>query len=204
MSNLEMINNSLAELEKELAKIKTVKELMSTVQASAELTINEAKNAVLNFKETAEKIISESRRATDKTISETKELQDITSELVKSVNELVRKLDRVDFPTRLDKLDTSISNTQAAIQNIFQRFDSIERNIKEDIRAYLNTKFSESNKLVTDHFTKEIKLLDTNISKMLGEQTTAIAKKFKLQLITLICLGLLSVGNLVILVKFLF
>lgn len=41
-------------------------------------------------------------------------------------------MDKVDFPTRLDKLDNSITGINTTIQNIFGRFETIEKNLKDD------------------------------------------------------------------------
>jgi len=138
MSNLELINNSLAELEQELEKIKTAKELINAMQTSAKLTIDEAQKAVQNFKEITEKLMSESKKVNNETIRKTKELQKNTIELTNSVRELIGKLDRVDFPIRLDKLDTSVSGINTSIQNIFGRFETIEKNLKDDFNSKIS------------------------------------------------------------------
>ena len=58
---------------------------------------------------------------------------------MEAVDELLEKFDKVDFPIRLDKLDTSVSGINNAIQNLFSRIESIERNLKDDFNSKIST-----------------------------------------------------------------
>ena len=51
---------------------------------------------------------------------------------------LVEKLDKVDFPVRLDKIDNSVASINVGVQNIQGRVDSLEKNLKEDLNNKLN------------------------------------------------------------------
>ena len=48
------------------------------------------------------------------------------------------RLDKVDFPTRLDKLDNSVTGINTAIQNIFGRFETIEKNLKDEFNSKIS------------------------------------------------------------------
>ncbi|NOX37079.1 MAG: hypothetical protein GXO78_06025, partial [Calditrichaeota bacterium] len=86
------------------------------------------------------------------TINETKRLQNNTRELANLVSELMKKLDKIDFPARLDKIDASISTINSTIQNVFSRLDIIERNLKDDINlkmTILNENLNKTKKIYT-------------------------------------------------------
>jgi len=103
------LNRSLGELEEELKKVKTANEMVSITQ--------EAANEITK---------------------ESKELNKTTKKLNSSTEKLTNKLDKVDFPTRPDKLDTTVSGINSGIQNILGRFDAVERNLKDDFENKIN------------------------------------------------------------------
>ena len=119
------INKSLGELEQELSKIKSASNMINEAKETTEKTISETKKIMMD-------LIENSREATDSAIKESKKLNKATSSLLKTVDTLMGKLDNVDFPTRLDKLDTTVSGINSGIQNILSRFDSVEWNLKDD------------------------------------------------------------------------
>lgn len=119
------INKSLGELEQELSKIKSASDMINDAKVTTEKTINETKEIMAD-------LIDNSQKATDSAIKESKKLNKAASSLLKAVDTLMEKLDKVDFPTRLDKLDTSVSGINSSIQNVLSRFDSVERNLKDD------------------------------------------------------------------------
>jgi ABC-type transporter Mla subunit MlaD len=125
MAKTSDINTSLGELEQELSKIKSASELISEAKETTMKTINETKRITSD-------LIKNSKKATDSAIKESKKLNEAASLLFKAVDKLMVKLDKVDFPTRLDKLDATVSGINSAIQNVLSRFDSVERNLKDD------------------------------------------------------------------------
>lgn len=67
-----------------------------------------------------------------------KEVKDLLDEykfLSSETEKLVNKIDKIDFPTRLDKLDATVSSINQGLQNTQQRLGDIERNIKDDMSA---------------------------------------------------------------------
>ncbi|MBM3243193.1 hypothetical protein FJZ31_43590 [Candidatus Poribacteria bacterium] len=103
MAKLDDINKSLGDLEQELDRLKSASEMIEGVTR------------------TAEQAAAESAR-----------LNQTADELCHTVGNLTDKIDRIDFHSRLDKLDATVSGINVAIQNIQGRFDTLERNIKDD------------------------------------------------------------------------
>lgn len=64
---------------------------------------------------------------------ETYELLNSNSNLITSTNSLIKKIDSIDFPSRLDKLDLTVSAVNQGIQNLQGRLESMERNLKDDL-----------------------------------------------------------------------
>lgn len=55
--------------------------------------------------------------------------------LADSATYLVKTIEGVDFPNRLDKIDTTISSVNQGLQNVQQRLGDTERNLKDDLQA---------------------------------------------------------------------
>ena len=121
MPELNEINNALADFEEELSKLKTAAD-----------EIKKAEN-------TAQRVIEQSEK-----------LNRYSTKLIKAVIILTQKLNKVDFPTRLDKLDNSVTAINTAIQNIFGRFDFVEKNLKDEFNSKITAmqvKLEKSQKL---------------------------------------------------------
>lgn len=48
---------------------------------------------------------------------------------------LVEKIGMIDFPTRLDKLDSTVGSINQGLQNTQQRLGDLERNLKDDLQS---------------------------------------------------------------------
>ncbi len=143
MPELNEINDLLADFEEELSKLKSASGLIEVAKNSAQTTISESKKIM-------EELISNSQKATDAAIQESKKLNVSAQKLFDAVDILMNKLDKVDFPTRLDKLDNSVTGINTAIQNIFGRFETVEKNLKEEFNSkiyFLEEKLEKSQKL---------------------------------------------------------
>lgn len=143
MSNLNEINDNLAEMQEELEKL-------SSATKEIEKAKNVAQTTILESKQIMEKLISNSKNATDAAINESKKLNESAQKLFDAVDILMNKLDKVDFPTRLDKLDNSVTAINTAIQNIFGRFETVEKNLKDEFNSKISSlqeKLEKSQKL---------------------------------------------------------
>ncbi len=123
MPDLIQLNDSLAKLEEEL----------STLHSAATL-IEQAQNSINNLKKITENIIQKSTEATNLTIQEAKKLNQAAIKLFNAVVILLKKINAIDFPTRLDKIDTTVSGINVAVQNTINRLDIIEGNLKSEIQ----------------------------------------------------------------------
>lgn len=143
MAELNEINDALADFEEELSKLKSASGLIEEAKNSAITTISESKKIM-------EELISNSKEATDSAIQKSKKLNESAKKLLGAVDELMKKIDRVDFPTRLDKLDNSVTIINTSIQNIFGRFETVEKNLKDELNSKiygLQEKLEKSQKL---------------------------------------------------------
>ena len=135
MPKTDNINENLNELEEELNKLNSASELISKAKDTAEKNIIETKDII-------SKLVKSSEKTLDKTVKESKQLAKVSKELAKNVELLVERLDNVDFPVRLDKIDTSVASINAGVQNIQGRVDSLENNLKDDVTNKLNDQLS--------------------------------------------------------------
>lgn len=65
------------------------------------------------------------------------EVKDLTAkyqELVGRAEKLIDKIDNVDFPTRLDKLDNAVTAINQGIQNTQGKLENIGRDFKDQIK----------------------------------------------------------------------
>jgi chromosome segregation ATPase len=91
--------------------------------------------SALQGRETLEKVSKHNLESNKMVILEAKKVLDHHSLLVESTKSLIEKIDKADFPTRLDKLDATISGINQGIQNTQSRIDTLERSLKDDLIA---------------------------------------------------------------------
>lgn len=103
----DQLNLNLVKLEEELDKLKSSVEYIESAKVTAD-TASKIINNMIDVKKEFEK-------------------------LHKQASILITKIDKVDFPSRLDKLDTNISAINQNISNTQTRIESIERNLNKEI-----------------------------------------------------------------------
>jgi len=146
---------SLNELHKELEKLrpavqlvklaeKTVDEVSKLPQISIDLSNKISESVELTLKQISKLSNDEFVRLSSKN----SELHDNVKvlmedsgkkllrvqELVEELKALRKKIDAVDFPIRLDKLDANVSGIMAAVQSVQSRIDNMERNFLDKLR----------------------------------------------------------------------
>lgn len=149
MPELIEINDALLELERELEKLKDSVTLIDETREAAQ-------------------------RVTEVADSVRKSVNDLAGSMVALCSRLeilTDKLDKVDFPTRLDKIDATISNISAAIQNVQSRFESMERNIKDSIDA----RHEEAKSLLTKAHADTVKQLSERVNKKVESAQQSIS-----------------------------
>lgn len=133
MSDLDKINDSLAEFESELSDLKSAIEIIENAKEETIKFISELQELVKNFltesTKSIDRVITHSEKVTSNVIEESKNLNESAKKLYNAVELLMDKLDKVDFPSRLDKIDATIAGINAAIQNIYSKVDSSEQTI---------------------------------------------------------------------------
>ena len=213
------INESLSTLENELTKLKSATDEIEKAREVAQSSILESKDVLAQtmtdlesqisafstqvqaYKQLSEELLSGAHENNEKVIKETKILHEASLALDKDVERLMEKIDKIDFPARLDKLDTAVTGINTAIQNLFGRFETVERNLKDELQGK------------TDKLGQAVTTSEENLRKDLLEglkQTYDEAEvgfeKFKTRnLIFFIASLVVSLGSLVILlIKFVF
>ena len=58
--------------------------------------------------------------------------------LISAVERFTEKIDKVNFPSRLDKIDNSVTNIYTGVQNLQGRIDLLEMNLKEHLQNKIN------------------------------------------------------------------
>ncbi len=136
MTETSDINRNLLELEEELKKVKSANEL-----------------------------VAQSRAAAEKTLEEAGKLNQSTKQLVENVNSLTGTIEKIDFPSRLDKMDSTISGINSGMQNIINRLETVERRfdesilqVKDDIQKFAD-EFDNRLQRLNDRMGKNHKIL---------------------------------------------
>lgn len=152
----EQINEQLGLLEKELSRLKKVTDYIDDTKKTAQVVISELKEVQNNYSTYTEKIfdlyktsVEQLKRETELQIKEgvinfettgsqidqtnreklveTKRLLENYRKTVEATNGLVKTLEAVDFPTRLDTIDEKVSKN---LEEIKQRFSLQEKQNK--------------------------------------------------------------------------
>ena len=142
-------------------------------------SLNEAlgilQDELIRFKGTLEHI-EQSKEAAREAANSAVQIGEATARLIEPMNALIQRLDNVDFLSRLDKIDSTVSAVHTGFQFIQGRLDSTERNLKDDLRRIedatenrLTTGFQkvqESLELSEEKSKEDILALQTNIGQV--------------------------------------
>ena len=145
------LNLELVRLEEELEKLKTAVEYIESAKVSVEVA--------------------------SKIIGSMVDLQKEFEKLSTNSQILITKIDKVDFPSRLDKLDSTISTINQNISNLQARIESFERNVKDEIKS--------RSKDILQEF-------ESNTKNLLGKSESN-SKEIKLNRIVLLSLGIIII-----------
>jgi len=74
--------------------------------------------------------------------------------LSNSAHLIIQKLDKIDFPARLDKLDTNINSTNQNLSDSLTRIESNERVVRDELRSTSKTILNEINDSSRNIFTE--------------------------------------------------
>ena len=171
MPDTSEINESLSNLEQELSTLKSAsdeikkakdfaqssflesKKLLDETISEIESSLSAMAKHVESYEELSKNLINTTQNNNEIVISEAKKINKAAVDLFNNVDNLQEKIDKIDFPNRLDKLDTAVTGINTVIQNLFGRFETVERNLKDEFQ----TKITDLGKSLT---AAEAKLID--------------------------------------------
>lgn len=81
-----------------------------------------------------EEIKTESLERFNEPIGKVSELSSQISSQVETVSSLIEKLDKVDFPIRLDKLDATTAGINQGVQNQISKLEKVESNVLDSLK----------------------------------------------------------------------
>lgn len=136
MTETSNINRKLGEFQERLSDLNLSSDLIDKAKEGIENARKLTEKIITESKEISESLIQQSRKATDSAIEESKKLHQSTLELHNLVAQLMKKLDKVDFPARLDKLDSTVSTINQGLQNVISRLETFERHVGGEIKKY--------------------------------------------------------------------
>jgi uncharacterized protein Yka (UPF0111/DUF47 family) len=126
--------------------------------------LNRLKNAVEHIdeaKEASKNVV----KATESFLLTSNKIYEDYENLAEKTKQLIKEIDSIDFPKRLDKIDFNITGINTGLQNVFSRFDGVERNLSDKILSV--------NKSLEELKDSLIKVID-NKTKDLLEKLTEI------------------------------
>lgn len=139
-NNVEIINGLTAKLESDTST--SIERLAGLYQIEFEKSLTQAKNLLSDWtKELSEenkKMFSQYEGIWKAHNEEVDRLMAQHKELSEKVTELVSYLNSVNFPARLDKIDSSISANNTSIQNFYQQVDGIKSDLRNDLTRLEN------------------------------------------------------------------
>ncbi len=157
MPTISEINKILIELQEELEKVKTAAELVEIAKNTNETVLSESKSLFENefqkIVETSKSLLTESKslieqtqKSSEVTLQEANKLSDSSNNLISVTNDLLNEIKKINFPSKLEKIDNTLSGLSTTIQNIFGRFDTFETSFKENLKNIneeINLKFTK-------------------------------------------------------------
>lgn len=147
----EKIKKELIELEEELLKFKKLSEqindvknfsketiesvgdMQKKVNQHLEMVVNYYEKYLLQTKTIFEEDVGELINSNNEIITDQKSILEQTRNIIENNIELIKKMEKIDFPSRLDKIDVSVSSINQGNLNILMKLENMEKSIKEDL-----------------------------------------------------------------------
>ena len=99
--------------------------------------LNTAVRHIEDASKLATKISTTGDKLEEKYKEQIKEIKGITTQsqkLATKAEALIKKIDSIDFPNRLEKLDNTVSSINTGLQNVQTKFENHGRDLKDGIR----------------------------------------------------------------------
>ncbi len=145
---LESLHREIEKLEPAIKHVETAQQVTQTVKAIPqkhvellqEVKSNDArhKDELKNLFEKELSGFTEENKKLQKTTTEIQQQVKLEQEALAKLKETVQsfheRVEKINFPERLDKLDANVAGIMAAIQSVQSRLDGLERNISDRLR----------------------------------------------------------------------
>ena len=145
---LESLHREIEKLEPAIKHVETAQQVTQTVKAIPQKHVElltEVKNNDAKHKEELKNLFAkelsgftEENKKLQKTTTEIQQQVKLEQEALAKLKETVQsfheRVEKINFPERLDKLDANVAGIMAAIQSVQSRLDGLERNISDCLR----------------------------------------------------------------------
>lgn len=167
LTALETLHREIEKLEPAIKHVETAQQVTQTVkeipQKHVEL-LQEVKSNDLKHKDELKNLFvkelsefTEENKKLQKTTAEIQQQimleQKALAKLQETVQSFHERVEKINFPERLDKLDANVAGIMAAIQSVQSRLDNLERNISDrllDIKDFQKETTISLNKSISD------------------------------------------------------
>lgn len=183
---IEQIHEELAKLQSELSRLdNAVKHIEYAKQLAKDITKN-------------------GHELQDRYKEQLREVRDLTNkyqELAERTEKLIDKIDKVDFPIRLDKLDAAVTTINQGLQNTQAKLENLGRDLKDEIKEVqkiLSDKLDKNQKENNDKFAA-LQSYMTEFKTEVNNQFSINQKGIKLLkifaiIIIILCIGIIMIG----------
>lgn len=159
---VQQINAELTELQKELANFKNTVDYLN----SAKIAV---KDAVVK--------VNHSEAHFNKKVEELKSTYNTIIDLSESVSSVMKKLDTINFPERLDNIEKTVRQTIVSLDETKkQTIGEVQKASEAIIKADFDKKFKELRDVVNEAVKSSDKLSSTIENQQLGEKVTEVEK----------------------------
>ena len=159
---VQQINTELAELQKELAKFKDTVDYLNGAKSAV-------KDAVVK--------VNHSEAHFNKKVEELKSTYNSIIGLSESVSSVMKKLDTINFPERLDNIEKTVKLTIVSLDETKkQTIGEVQKASETIIKADFDKKFKELRDVVNEVVKSSDKLSSTIEKQQLGEKVTEFEK----------------------------
>lgn len=148
LTALETLHREIEKLEPAIKHVEMAQLVTQTVKAIPQKHVEllqEIKNIDVKYKDELKNMftkelsgITEENKKLQKTTSEIQQQVILEQEALAKLKEIVHsfheRVEKINFPERLDKLDANVAGIMAAIQSVQSRLDGLERNIIDRLR----------------------------------------------------------------------
>ena len=122
------------------------KHLLSIEKSLSDTNEKHQKQLTKEIQDSTKKITDATDQLSTSNSAFEKQIKVLLSEYIglrESTLKLIKRIESIDFPTRLDKLDATVSSINQGLQNTQTRIGDLERNLKDDIQAKSKDVFSK-------------------------------------------------------------